>query len=630
MISGHLEKVTVKNYEEIAQKIVKDLDTRSTVQHLAALVVRQANKWYAPSFHEQLDAQKRNLCDNFVGSLVHALALRVKPIKDVPTSEGLSGIPLLKADLLSVWIYRRMSIGPIAAALYNSRNLNVDDLQVIIRACLETAYTAKAGNIGDALLLLELGGREVDAKAPAVFAKFLDDVKALLDVKRAKSSQRAKIGDRLVSSMYDRYEVLVLQYRQGWRTSPYGARSPDTEVDRSSPVQDDGVEAVKSTNDVGEETESLQSPSPPTPVSLDEPEHQQADLQSKAVNVDGDTVDLSQDTAGLTIDSVWTDGKTHAGFVPVSPWNAYFAEVMSESQQNGNNVGRRAKPDPLQLSSNEGERRKDAVVVAVDDGPDTDGAVAVERSRRTSIASVAGSSYAVRAQMEIMQRQFPAELMQRPGRLIDAETTTTTSNCRTVNPSHSEALGLHRGLQTGSVREGTRNVASPSTSPRRRVNSEAGHGAVSTIKMPSSSSSRSVVQYGPRRASEAQAVLSKSTTTAESARAFPATFHGDAIWIQLNRPEPYGVHIRFPSDFRIGDAQRIARHLYEALSDAILDAAAIDVYESVLHFTPSGAVVQDLDFGHQHIFVEFAPDMTLAQARTVGQTLHEAASQLAI
>ena len=55
-----------------------------------------------------------------------------------------------------------------------------------------------------------------------------------------------------------------------------------------------------------------------------------------------------------------------------------------------------------------------------------DGSSVERRSKATSTASTDGSlsrsnSYAVRAQMEIMQRDFPAELMQRPSNFLIAE-----------------------------------------------------------------------------------------------------------------------------------------------------------------------------------------------------------------
>jgi hypothetical protein len=601
VIASHLDKVTVKNYEDVAQKIVKELDTRSLVQHLAAMLVRQANKWYAPSFHEKHDVQKRNLCDNMVGSLLHALALRIKPIKGVPTAEGLSGIPLFKADLLSVWIYRRMSIGPVAAALFNSRNLSIDDLRVVVRACLESAYTANVRNIGDALLLLEVGGRQLDAEDPESFANFLEEVKAMLLVKRAKSSQRLKIGDRLVPSLLDRYETLLARYRQGWQVSPYGpaTSSNSTQVlESSAPHGEEPAKDVHLTDNHSASTNH--TPSPESPTSIDE-EHESSEVHTDTAQ--NDIRRSSPDTA-LKGDTIWTDGKTHHGFVPVSPWNEYFAQVMAGSEK------RRPRPSSLIFPEAAEQRQEDMEMV------DDERGQPVPLSRHHSMCSTASSIgrnslYAARAQMEIMSRDFPAELMRTPTDHVGREQV----KGRGAVPSSSEALGLHKHLR-GDKEKGV----------RRRVNSE--------VQM--QTALVQAAQSGPRRASEALAPLPISRPKAreaydDDAKAFPATFHGDAIWIQLDRPEPFGIHVRFPSDFRIGDAQRIARHLSEALRHhGNPEPFDQHPHDSILHFTPSGSVVQDLSFGDKSVFVEYSPDMTLAQARSVGVTLSEAASQLAV
>lgn len=211
-IANLLEKVNARNTHETAVRIVDALESRSHVQRMAILVGRRAARWYQPSFHADFDEDRRNTCDNFVKSLVQAFANRSKPIRGVPLPElGLSGAPLLKADLLSVWDMDKGTTGmaPIAAALYNAQCLALDDIQAVLLACLEPAYlqSCKGKHRGDALLVLEAAARDLEHHDPVMLDGAFARIAEVLKAAPQQSETRHVSGKRTIPSLRDRYEV---------------------------------------------------------------------------------------------------------------------------------------------------------------------------------------------------------------------------------------------------------------------------------------------------------------------------------------------------------------------------------------------------------------------------------------
>lgn len=610
LLETQIEKVTVHNYEDIARRIVGLLDTRSTVQRMAAMVVRQTNRWYMPTFHQQLDAEKRNLCDNFVASLVHAMALRTKPIRDVPTPEGLSGIPLLKADLLSVFIYRRMSIGPIATALYNSGNLTVDDLIVVIRACLDASYTTKLSHLGDALLLFEHGGRQLDAAEPQVFMQLFAKVKGLLDAHADRACERRKAGDRMVPSLYDRYHAIRERRDEGWRISPYGLNTQSAVESNDKQHGNDHGRLVRSTTNDSSATDDADSSPPHTPTS------EQQQQQDAITTVEEPSCDTFWGAS--TVDS--HDHRTHIA----SPWNAYFA------------------PRPAKARSSNGSILEKSVKRS--DTATTIGTPS-QRIRRPSLPPQ-GQRDDGSVRMEILPRGLPSDLML----CRESLDRVSLSEDRACQPGRSEALSqlLSPSGNSKSARQRTQSdghtnkgkprhlpplIPKPTLAAQSQDPCKTVDGTVRSHRSQVREADRSRAHVGKQRTHSTAS--RNGSINGVSSKLFPATFDGDATWIQLDQPLPTPIRIRFPSDFLIGDAQRVARLFARALAeqqDQVPQATSVapDHVNGALHFTPSGAVVQDFTFGSQTVYVEYPPEMTLARARDAGHRLASMAAHLAV
>ncbi|PWN31843.1 uncharacterized protein FA14DRAFT_186292 [Meira miltonrushii] len=206
LIEAQLEKVTEYNYDDVAKRIVMILDSRSIIQSAAHMLVQRINRWYMPSYSEELDIQKRNICDNFLASLLHAIALRTKHIKDVPTTEGLSGIPLFKSDLLSTSLHGRIRIGPVAVALYNSGNMTIDDVMELVEACLEPLYCSQfLQRISDAIIILEFTGKQMAKHNMAQFVSLMEQLRVLLVKNEDWASKRVRICDRDIPNLFQRF-----------------------------------------------------------------------------------------------------------------------------------------------------------------------------------------------------------------------------------------------------------------------------------------------------------------------------------------------------------------------------------------------------------------------------------------
>lgn len=209
LIDAQLEKVTEHNYDDVAKRIVMILDSRSIIQAAAHMLVQRINRWYMPSYSEQLDRQKRNICDNFVASLLHAIALRTKPIKEVPTKEGLSGIPLFKSDLLSTSLHGRIRIGPVAVALYNSGNMMIDDVMELVEACVEPLYSSHfLQRISDAIIILEFSGKEMAKHNMVQLTSLMEQLRTLLVKNEDWACKKVRICDRDIPNLFQRFFTL--------------------------------------------------------------------------------------------------------------------------------------------------------------------------------------------------------------------------------------------------------------------------------------------------------------------------------------------------------------------------------------------------------------------------------------
>lgn len=238
VIAGQLEKITVHNQELVARKVVAALDSQSSVQRMAILVARRACRWYIPSFHVIFDKERRSLCDNFVGSLVRAIGNRTKSIRDVPTKEGLSGIPLLKRSFLNVWQLDGTSLAPITTALYHARALTISEVKDVVPICLQDNYVQDSNRLGDALLIVEYSGREWDMYDAESLDQALHRLTTLFETHSSTVHEHKVVGKRTLPSLSDRLQVVLRRRDHGWRSSPYGvdAQSPATFSHTSEPV----------------------------------------------------------------------------------------------------------------------------------------------------------------------------------------------------------------------------------------------------------------------------------------------------------------------------------------------------------------------------------------------------------
>ena len=207
LLQSSLDKLTAANVEATAQRLVNLIETRAQLQKLALLVSRRIHRAYTPTFHPDFDQRRRDTADRFVGSLVACFANCRKPLKGIPTKEGLSGIPLLKADLLSAWTFEKTSIAPIATALYNSDTLTGEDVRTVTLACLDKNYATDVDKVGDAILLLEHAARELDRDNERQLSDMMVKLKEHLDQVPEKACERRRSGERLIPSLYDRYWV---------------------------------------------------------------------------------------------------------------------------------------------------------------------------------------------------------------------------------------------------------------------------------------------------------------------------------------------------------------------------------------------------------------------------------------
>jgi hypothetical protein len=208
LIQATLERLTPSNVHSVAQKLINLLETRTQVQKLAIHVATRVEKCYEPTFYQPHDDSKRRSADTLVASLLRCFANYRKVIKGVPTAEGLSGIPLLKSDLLrACQIERQISIAPIATALYNSQALNYDEIKDIILSLLDTNYANDIAKVAGAILLLEHAARVLDQEDEQLMNSIMIKVKAQLDQVPDKACERKRSGNRLIPSCYDRYWV---------------------------------------------------------------------------------------------------------------------------------------------------------------------------------------------------------------------------------------------------------------------------------------------------------------------------------------------------------------------------------------------------------------------------------------
>lgn len=227
-IATSLDKLTLANRDEVACRLVNIVETRGQVEKLARLVSAKVSRLYAPGFHRSYDDGRRALADAFVARLLHHFANRRKSIKGVPTSQGLSGVPLLKSDLLSsAWTRPRrkgkqhhMTVAPVVAALYGAGCASVADARAVVEACLDDGEQAR---VEDALLILEHAARDIDAEAPEKLDEMMSTLTRQLDSHKDLSSERTQCGDRVLPCLYDRLDVLIDNRQRAWKMSPYGA-----------------------------------------------------------------------------------------------------------------------------------------------------------------------------------------------------------------------------------------------------------------------------------------------------------------------------------------------------------------------------------------------------------------------
>lgn len=215
LIEAQLERVTKDNYNDVARRIVMILDSRSIVQSTSHLVVQRINRWYMPSFSEELDRSKRNICDNFLASLLHAIAVRTKHIKGVPTREGLSGIPLFKSDLLSTSLHGRQRIGPVVVSLFNSGNMMIDDVVEIVEACLEPIQSSIfLQRLSDAILIIEFAQKQMMKFNFDQFVFLMDQIQSFLIKNQDWASKKIRICDRDIPNLFQRFFTLQKSLKQ--------------------------------------------------------------------------------------------------------------------------------------------------------------------------------------------------------------------------------------------------------------------------------------------------------------------------------------------------------------------------------------------------------------------------------
>lgn len=215
LIEAQLERVTKDNYNDVARRIVMILDSRSIVQSTSHLVVQRINRWYLPSYSEELDRSKRNICDNFLASLLHAIAVRTKHIKGVPTREGLSGIPLFKSDLLSTSLHGRQRIGPVVVALFNSGNMMIDDVVEIVEACLEPIQSSIfLQRLSDAILIIEFAQKQMMKFNFDQFVYLMEQIQTFLIENQDWASKKVRICDRDIPNLFQRFFTLQKSLKQ--------------------------------------------------------------------------------------------------------------------------------------------------------------------------------------------------------------------------------------------------------------------------------------------------------------------------------------------------------------------------------------------------------------------------------
>lgn len=210
LIQSNLEKLTAHNIDEVAAKLINLLETRTQVQKLALLVSQRIQRAYTPTFHQPFDEKRRHIADCLVASLLRCFASLRKPLKGVPTKDGLSGIPLFKADLLGAAVYEKTGIGAVATSLYSTLMMSCQEVKTIIIACLDSKYAGDADKVGEAILLLEYAAREIEQENREAIDKIMEVVKERLDSVSVLASERKTCGIRLIPSLYDRYWVSTI------------------------------------------------------------------------------------------------------------------------------------------------------------------------------------------------------------------------------------------------------------------------------------------------------------------------------------------------------------------------------------------------------------------------------------
>jgi hypothetical protein len=207
LIQSNLDKLTAYNIDDTANKLVNLLETRTQVQKLALLVTQRVQRAYTSTFHLEYDQKRRHIADSLVASLLRCFANLRKSIKGIPTREGLSGIPLFKADLLSAGLYESTGVAAIATSLFNTLAMSCDEVKAIIVACLDKKYANEGNKVADAILLLEYAARELDRQDEGSMNAIMEQVKEHLDNVPDYASERKTCGNRVIPNLYDRYWV---------------------------------------------------------------------------------------------------------------------------------------------------------------------------------------------------------------------------------------------------------------------------------------------------------------------------------------------------------------------------------------------------------------------------------------